>query len=96
MGMRAVHNKKGGIKFKYTGDLAESIRAAEEELEEKKNSQKRMFLMWQKDRAIKEFETYERRIDDLRSFISLGKEELEKKREQETNKNEREDHNGSV
>lgn len=79
-GMRAVH-KKDGTTYKFTGDLKESIEKAEKELQEKRGSQQRVFLQWQRDNAVKAYESYERRIVDLQDFVKLGKEELKKRQE---------------
>ena len=61
-------------------------------MREKENSQKRVFLKWQRDNAVKAYENYEKRIDDLQDFIPLAKEELKKRQEavkaKEENENE--------
>ena len=36
-------------------------------------------LKWQYDNAKKALDTYNRRVEDLKGFIKLGKEELEKR-----------------
>lgn len=76
-GMRAKKTKNGTT-FTYSGDLKDAIVAAERELSEKANSQKRVFLKWQRDDAVKAQENYEKRIADLKDFIRLAKEELKK------------------
>ena len=86
-GMRAVH-KKNGTTFKFTGDLKEAVEKAEKELKEKDGTTQWLFLKWQYDNAKKALDTYNRRLSDLRDFIRLGKEELEK-RKQEVAGNER-------
>lgn len=91
-GMRTKKSKGGGTTFVFTGGLSDAVKAAERELREKENSQKRVFLKWQRDNAVKAYENYEKRIDDLRDFIPLAKEELEKRQEavkaKEENENE--------
>lgn len=77
-GMRAVH-KKNGTTFKYSGDLKETIEKAEKELKEKEGTTQWLFLKWQYDNARKAFEKYNRRLEDLKDFIKLAKEELAKK-----------------
>ena len=79
-GMRAVH-KKNGTTFKFSGALKDAIDKAEKELNEKTESQQRVFLKWQRDNAVKAYENYEKRIKDLRDFIELGKKELKKRQE---------------
>lgn len=79
-GMRAVH-KKNGITFKYSGDLKETIEKAEKELKEKEGTTQWLFLKWQYDNARKAFEKYNRRLEDLKDFIKLAKEELAKREE---------------
>ena len=74
-GMRAVH-KKNGTTFKYSGDLKETIEKAEKELKEKEGTTQWLFLKWQYDNARKAFEKYNRRLEDLKDFIKLAKEEL--------------------
>ncbi len=41
------------------------------------------FLKWQYDNARKAFEKYNRRLEDLKDFIKLAKEELAKERRQQ-------------
>ena len=77
-GIRAVH-KKNGTTFKYSGDLKETIEKAEKELKEKEGTTQWLFLKWQYDNARKAFEKYNRRLEDLKDFIKLAKEELAKK-----------------
>lgn len=79
-GMRAVH-KKNGTTFKYSGDLKETIEKAEKELKEKDGTTQWLFLKWQYDNARKAFEKYNRRLEDLKDFIKLAKEELAKREE---------------
>lgn len=81
-GMRAVH-KKNGTTFKYSGDLKETIEKAEKELKEKEGTTQWLFLKWQYDNARKAFEKYNRRLEDLKDFIKLAKEELAKERRQQ-------------
>lgn len=80
-GFTAKH-KNGRTSFTYRGDLQECIDKAEKELETKQGSQERVFLMWQYERAKKALDTYNRRIEDLKSFIPLAKEELERKKQE--------------
>lgn len=80
-GMRAVHNKNGTT-FKFTGDLKEAVEKAEKELKEKDGTTQWIFLKWQYDNAKKALDTYNRRLSDLRDFIRLGKEELEKRKQE--------------
>lgn len=91
-GMRTKKSKGGGKTFTFSGELSDAIEAAERELREKENSQKRVFLKWQRDNAVKAYENYEKRIDDLQDFIPLAKEELKKRQEavkaKEENENE--------
>lgn len=82
-GMRAIH-KKSGTTFKYTGDLKEALEKAEKELKEKDGTTQYVFLKWQYDNAKKALNAYNRRVDDLRDFIRLAKEELEKSKKEET------------
>ena len=80
-GMRAVH-KKSGTTFKFTGDLKEAVEKAEKELKEKDGTTQWLFLKWQYDNAKKALDSYNRRLSDLRDFIRLGKEELEKRKQE--------------
>ena len=75
-------HKKGRVSFTYSGDLQECIDKAEKELEIKQGSQEQLFLIWQYGRAKKALDTYNRRIEDLKSFIPLAKEELERKKQE--------------
>ena len=81
-GMTAKHTKKG-TQFTYRGDLQECIEKAEKELCEKENSTQWLFLKWQHDNAKKALDAYNRRVRDLKDFIRLGKEELEKRKAEE-------------
>ncbi len=80
-GFTARH-KNGSVHFTYSGDLQECIDKAEKELETKQGSQEQLFLTWQYGRAKKALDTYNRRIEDLKSFIPLAKEELERKKQE--------------
>lgn len=80
-GMRAKKSKNGGTTFTFSGELSDAIETAEKELYEKTTSNKRIFLKWQRDNAVKAYENYEKRIKDLRNFIPLAKEELKKQQE---------------
>ena len=75
--------KKNGTTFKYSGDLKETIEKAEKELKEKEGTTQWLFLKWQYDNARKAFEKYNRRLEDLKDFIKLAKEELAKERRQQ-------------
>ena len=79
-GMTAKHNKDGLVTYSFSGDLEECIKKARKELRQKEDSEERIFLRWQHEKAKKAHETYERRIKDLQGFIKLGTEELEKRR----------------
>ena len=80
-GFTAKH-KNGRVSFTYSGDLQECIDKAEKELEAKQGSQEQVFLTWQYERAKKALNTYNRRIADLKDFIPLAKEELERKKQE--------------
>lgn len=86
-GMTEKHTKKGTT-FSYRGDLQECIDKTEKELREKENSTQWLFLKWQHDNAKKALDTYNRRVRDLKDFIRLGKEELEKQKAKEEAGNE--------
>ena len=64
-----------------SGDLKETIEKAEKELKEKEGTTQWLFLKWQYDNARKAFEKYNRRLEDLKDFIKLAKEELAKREE---------------
>ena len=83
MGMTAKHKKSGGISYQYTGDLEEVVKATRKELEKKRESQERVFLNWQFEKAKKSRETYEKRIRDLEGFLILAEKELEKRGSEE-------------
>lgn len=81
-GSFSVKHKKGSRSFTYTGDLRAAIKKAENELENKQmDTTKRLFLVWNWERAKKELEAWDRRIDDLRAFISVANVELKKQEE---------------
>lgn len=86
-GFTAKH-KKNRVSYTYSGDLRECIAKAEKELETKQGSQESMFLLWQYQKAKKALDTYNRRLEDLKGFISTAKAEVERK-EQEAAGNEK-------
>ena len=53
----------------------------EKELKENEGTTQWLFLKWQYDNARKAFEKYNRRLEDLKDFIKLAKEELAKREE---------------
>lgn len=69
--------------YMYTGSLEAAVENSKEELRKKRESQERVFLKWQYDKAKKAYEAYERRITDLKNFIELGEEEIQKQKEAE-------------
>lgn len=75
---------KNRITYQFTGSLEAAEENAKEELKQKSESQERVFLKWQYDKAKKAYEAYERRIADLKEFIRLVEEEKQKKRETES------------
>ncbi len=80
----SIKHIKNGRRFTYSGDLREAIDKAEKELREKEeNFTKRSFLLWTYQRAKKELEAWDRRIDDLHAFIKVAREELSKQEESE-------------
>ena len=86
MGFSVKHKKKNGTitrTFTYSGDLGKCIEDAKKELENKKNSQERVFLRWQAEKANAALNRYEGRIEDLTDFIRIAIQELEKKQEEQ-------------
>lgn len=79
-GVRAKKTKNG-ITYTFSGELKECLEKARKELQEKTASQERVFLRWQKDKALKAYENYEKRIKELRDFIPLAEKELKKREE---------------
>lgn len=81
-GSFSIKHKKSGRSFTYSGDLKAAIDKAEKELSNKlSDTTKRLFLFWTYERAKKELEAWDRRIADLKEFIRLAKNELEKQEE---------------
>ena len=78
--MRRVNNKDGSITFRYTGDLQKEIDKAKSELEAKRESGKQKFLEWQYEKAKKELETFNRRMNDLQDFIRLAENKIQEKK----------------
>lgn len=79
MGFSVKRKKNSGMtvrSFTYTGDLSDCIMKAQKELEKKRNSEELSFLRWQADKAKKELEKYENRIDDLTVFIREARKRL--------------------
>ena len=63
MGMTAKRTKNG-IVYSFTGELQDALEAAQKELDKKVQSQERVFLQWQFDKAKKARDNYEKRISD--------------------------------
>lgn len=85
MGFSIKRKKKSGTvtrTFSYSGDLEKCIEDAKKELESKRDSQERVFLRWQAEKANAAINRYEDRIKDLTDFIGLAIQELEKEREE--------------
>lgn len=80
--MRRVNNKDGSITFRYTGDLQKELDKAKSELEAKQESGKQKFLEWQYEKAKKELEAFNRRVNDLQDFIRLAEKEVQKRAEE--------------
>lgn len=75
--MRVKHGK-GKTDYYYKGDLEQELKKAKSEYMEKETAQERVFLLWQFQRAKKAYEKYEQRVSDLKRFIELAEEEMEK------------------
>ena len=71
-----VKRTKASTKYTYSGDLEKELEKAKTELEKKKGSQERVFILWQYQKAKKAYEDYERRIDDLEGFIHAAEEHI--------------------
>ena len=71
-----VKRNKNGVVFSFTGELQDALEAARKELDKKVQSQERVFLQWQFEKAKKARDTYEKRIEDLQGFIRLAEKEL--------------------
>lgn len=74
-----VKRKKDKITYNYDGNLEATFENSKKELEKKSESQERVFLLWQYQKAKKAHEAYERRINDLKGFIELAEKELKKR-----------------
>jgi tRNA A37 threonylcarbamoyladenosine modification protein TsaB len=79
----SVKRKKDRTTYCYNGNLEATIKASKEEVQKKRESQERVFLKWQYEKAKKAHEAYERRIEDLDSFIELAERELAKEHKKE-------------
>ena len=71
--------EKAKITYNYDGNLEATLENSKKELEKKSESQERVFLLWQYQKAKKAYEAYERRINDLKGFIELAEKELKKR-----------------
>ena len=75
-------NKRVNLKeFRKENNTRPLSFASEKELKEKEGTTQWLFLKWQYDNARKAFEKYNRRLEDLKDFIKLAKEELAKREE---------------
>lgn len=99
MGFSVKHKKKGGTitrTFSYSGDLEKCIEDAKKELKNKEESQERVFLHWQAEKANAALDKYEGRIKDLTDFIRLAIQELVKEREEKGGENSGETENPNL
>ena len=71
-----VKRNKNGVVYSFTGELQDALEAARKELDKKVQSQERVFLQWQFEKAKKARDIYEKRIEDLQGFIRLAEKEL--------------------
>ena len=71
-----VKRNKNGVVYSFTGELQDALEAARKELDKKIQSQERVFLQWQFEKAKKARDIYEKRIEDLQGFIRLAEKEL--------------------
>lgn len=72
---------KDKVTYQFTQNLEAAVKNSKEELVKKKDSQERVFLKWQYERAKRAYEAYERRIKDLEGFIELAEKEKQKETE---------------
>ena len=78
-GMTVKRDKKNNrVTYRFKHSLRDALENSEQELERKSKSKDREFLKWQYEKAKKAYEAYERRIEDLKGFIELAKEEIDK------------------
>lgn len=77
----SIKTSRGKRTFTYTGDLRAAIEQARKELDGKRDSQERVFLLWQYEQAKKAHEKYEERIKNLEDFIYLAEKEIKKQEE---------------
>lgn len=79
----SIKHKKKSTNYTYWGDLKIVIEKAKKELKDKKESNKRIYLLWNYEKAKKEHEKWEKRIIDLEEFIELAENELRKNEKKE-------------
>lgn len=78
-GMTVKRDRKNAkVTYQFKNSLRDALEKSEEELERKCKSKDREFLKWQYEKSKRAYEAYERRIEDLRDFIELAKEEIDK------------------
>ena len=82
-GRMTTKRTKDSITYQFAGKIEEAVENAKEELKRKSESQERVFIKWEYDKAKKAYEAYERRISDLKGFIVLAEKERQKKKEAE-------------
>ena len=85
MSFTAKHDKKRGYTmYTYRGDIKENIEKAKKELNQKEDSEKGRFLLWQYNEAKKKLDAYEQRIKDLKGFIATAERKLQAEAKNET------------
>ncbi|MBD5504117.1 MAG: hypothetical protein HDR09_20210 [Lachnospiraceae bacterium] len=63
------------------------LQKCREELEKKTMDAKRNHLRWAYEKAKKEYEAYERRIEDLRGFIYSAEKEIKRQKAEDSGEN---------
>ena len=77
-----VKRTKNKVTYSFTGELQNELETAKKELNKKIQSQERTFLQWQLKKAQKAYNNYEKRIEDLQTFIRLAEKKIAEKEEE--------------
>ena len=78
-----IKETKNSYKLSYSGDLAEALEKAKEDLKKTLNDQELQYWIWIKDKAEKAINANSRKIERLQAFIKVAERQLKESEEKE-------------
>ena len=71
-----IKETKNSYKLSYSGDLAEALEKAKEDLKKTLNDKELQYWIWIKDKAEKAINANDRKIKRLQAFVAAAEREL--------------------